>query len=162
MADKQLTNDAKLNDNQVGTVKSLTNDSIVSVISPVSAGASFFLLTHKCNVKRRAENPSANILNEPDYGVPQDWVNVYVNLPCRLEITSSQIQFKPTGERVPPMNVLYIDASTPLKVQDRVWFLDTNVTGLGVVQEFIVQGAKPALNMLGLPQHHLEYELLVP
>jgi hypothetical protein len=141
--------------------KTFTTEGIVTIVLPVIAGTMFFALPHLCNVKRRVETPSKNVLNEPDYGKSKDWANIYVNLPCRLEISSSKVQFAPTGLRVPPINRLYVDASTPLKVMDRVYF-NPSVSGLGVVQEFIVQGAMPALDMVGQPSHHLEYELIIP
>jgi hypothetical protein len=122
-----------------------------------------FMLQQKCTVKRRALVPAVDILNAPSYGKVINWSNVYVNLPCRLEVYSpSSIQFKPTGERIEPSNILYVDCSTPLKPEDRVFLLNIEDTGLYYYQEFIVQGAVPALTMMGLPQHHLEYNLIVP
>lgn len=162
--DKTFTTDAKVLDNQVGTVKTFTSDGSVATITPVDAGPLFFALTQLCNVQRRSSNPSYDSMNAPDYGPVKDWPTVYVNIPCRLEIKilSSAIQFKPTGERIQPQNVLYVDASTPLNVEDRVFILNNSVPGLEYAQEFIVQGTNPALNMIGLPYHHLEYELIVP
>jgi hypothetical protein len=142
--------------------KSFTNSGTIANKTIASGGAMNFALTMKCNVKRRNPNASKNALNEIDYGKVKDWDNVYINIPCRLEIQSSPIQFKPTGERVAPMNILYVNASTPLKVEDRVFIGNTDAVGLNIVQEFIVQGTKPALSMVGLPTDHLEYDLLIP
>lgn len=144
------------------TTKQFTSDASVASNSISYGGATFFMLTMICSVKRRADNYSVDILNEPSYGDVKDWDNIYVNIPCRLEVSNSNIQFKPTGERIPPKNILYVDASTPLQVEDRVIFSNNNVNGLGFQQEFIVQGCVPALDQIGQPSHHLEYELLCP
>jgi len=165
---KDFSNDASVkvyneetifsNDGIVAIIKRFTNDGVVAVVSPIIAGPMFSMFNMKCNVKRRASTPTKDILNAPSYGTVDTWDNVYVNIPCRLEIIKSPIQFKPTGERVLPVNILYVDCSTPLKIQDRI-ILDNKYTGLRYSQEFIVQGAQPALDMLRRPQHHLEYRL---
>jgi hypothetical protein len=140
----------------------LTSDSFVAVQSPVVSGSIFAALTMKCNVKRRAGNPVKDILNAPNYGKVDNWVNIYINLPCRLEIKQSSIQFKPTGERVEPTNILYVDASTPLNIEDRVFMVSSdNVSGLGYQQEFIVSGVMPAISMIGGIDHY-EYSLIIP
>ncbi len=140
-----------------------TSDAYVGVPPTVNAGPMFFALTMLCNVVRRSSAPTSDSLNAPSYGTVDTWVPVYVNLPCRLEIyRQSMIQFKPTGERIEPRTYMYVDASTPLQVEDRIFFLNNSVTGLGQQQEFIVQGALPGVDMIGQPNHHIEYELLVP
>ena len=141
--------------------KTFTTDSTIGVTPPIIGGMSW-LLSHKCNVRRRPTNPSRNVLNELSYGKVDTWNYVYVNIPCRLEISQSTIQFKSTGERVEPTNILYVDFSTPLNVEDRIFMIDTSTTGLGLNQEFIVQGTTPALDMVGQPKHHLEYHLIIP
>jgi hypothetical protein len=161
--DKNFTDDAIIHN--AYTFKSLSNDGYVSVVSPGISGPMWALFTHKCNVKRRATYPIKDALNAPSYGTVNTWMNVYVNLPCRLEISSSDIQFKPTGERVAPTNILYVDVSTPLKIEDRVFMVfdsKNDVAGLGYQQEFIVQGTVPALTMLGQTGHHSEYILVMP
>jgi len=144
--------------------QNLTTDAIVAVVSPVSnSGSLYSALTHKCNVKRRDVNASRDALNEIDYGNTIDWANIYIDLPCRLEIVrANPIEFKPTGERMKPKTILYVDASTPLKPEDRVYMLDNRTTGLPKQQEFVVQGALPAMNMIRQPRHHLEYRLALP
>jgi hypothetical protein len=138
-----------------------TTDAIVSNLTSVISGPMYAMFSMKCNVKRRNSNPIKDLLNAPSYGKTDTWANVYINIPCRLETIKSQIQFKPTGERAEPINILYVDCSTPLKIEDRI-ILDNKFTGLRYSQEFIVQGAVVALDMLRRPQHHLEYKLIIP
>ena len=135
-------------------ITSLTTTPLSGFINPA--------FIHICNVKRRNNNLK-DLLNAPDYGYTDNWDNVYINLPCRLEISNpSDIQFKETGERIKPTNILYVDFATPLKAEDRIYILNSDLVSLGYGTEFIVQGRIPALDMIRKPRHHLEYNLIVP
>jgi hypothetical protein len=120
--------------------------------------ASFYTL--KCTVKHRLQG-TRDMLNAPSYGEPSSWETIYTDLPCSLEVYSkSDIQFKPTGERMEPTNILYVGIDTPLDIEDRIYFAGVD-SGLGYDQEFVVQGANPAIDMMGQIDH-LEYELIIP
>jgi len=114
----------------------------------------------KCIVKRRSAI-SRDILNAPDYGNVSNWDIIYDALPCSLEVyQKSDIEFKPTGERVEPVNILYVGPDALLDVEDRIFFNGVD-SGLGYDQEFIIQGCNPALDMLGGIEHY-EYEMIIP
>lgn len=113
-----------------------------------------FLLNKTVVVKRRKVLGVAprDELNAPTYGNLETWDTIYSALECRIEISSAPIQFKPTGERVPPLAKLYIDEEVDIKAEDRV--IDGDII-------YIVQGVQPHYDSMG-GIHHYEFDLLIP
>jgi hypothetical protein len=115
-----------------------------------------FLLNKEVIVKRRDNWETApaprDILNAPSYGSTDSWTTIYPALRCRIETTNAPIQFKPTGERVPPSCLMYIDEDVDIKAEDRIYDGDNY---------YIVEGKQTHWDTVG-GVHHYEYSLLVP
>ena len=114
-----------------------------------------FLLNKLVVVKRRASAGSApvDVLNAPSYGKPDTWETVYPALKCRIEIKfSAPIEFKPTGERIPPRTIMFTNEDVDVRPEDRIYEGD-NV--------WVVEGRQDYFNTVG-GIHHYEFSLLVP
>lgn len=126
-------------------------------IKPISAHFLNFMLNKVVTVKRRkgwkiGEAPR-DALNAPSYNKPENWDTVYPALKCRIEYgSSSSIQFKPTGERIPPSVTMYVDDNVDVRPEDRLY--DGEMI-------WIVEGRQTYWNTTG-GIHHYEYSLLVP
>ena len=119
-----------------------------------------FLLNKTVVVKRRADwtvgtgHATRDVLNAPNYGTPSTWTTVYAALKCRIEYKmNAPIQFKPTGERVPPPVVMFIDDNVDIRTEDRIFDTEND-------EEWIVEGRQSYYNSVG-GIHHYEYSLLI-
>jgi hypothetical protein len=113
-----------------------------------------FILNKTVVVRRRLSASSApkDALNAPSYGSPAEWGIVYTALKCRIEVNmSAQIQFKPTGERLPPNARMMTNEDVTVLPEDRIY------DGSDV---WIVEGIQAYFNATG-GIHHQEFTLLV-
>jgi len=114
-----------------------------------------FILNKTVVVRRRkgwqVGSAPRDVLNAPSYGDPTTWDIVYAALKCRIETMGASIQFKPTGERIPPQVIMFIDDDVDVRPEDRIF--DGTMT-------WIVEGKQTHYNTVG-GIHHYEYTLLV-
>ena len=130
-------------------------------ITPIPAHFLNYILNKVVTVKRRkgwrvGEAPR-DILNAPSYDKPENWETVYPSLKCRIEFVASArygfpIEFKPTGERLQPRTVMFVDDNVDIRPEDRIFDGD---------MVWIVEGKQIYYNTVG-GIHHYEYSLLVP
>lgn len=113
-----------------------------------------FILNKTVVVKRRKSVSIApkDVLNAPSYGTPDEWAVAYPALKCRIEVNlSAPIQFKPTGERLPPNARMMTNEDVTVLPEDRIF------DGADV---WIVEGIQGYFNATG-GIHHYEFTLLV-
>jgi hypothetical protein len=122
-----------------------------------------YILNQEVVVKRRIawDDASAtrDALNAPSYGTPDNWKTIYSALKCRIEYvggtrSGSRIEFRPTGERVKPIAIMFIDDDMDIRAEDRI------IDSVGVFN-WIVEGKQILYNTVG-GIHHYEYQLNIP
>ena len=113
----------------------------------MSFPASYFI--DIVNIHRRKDLSAAcrDSLNNPIYGnYTSGLTKVYSQIGVRLAMSSKDIEFAPTGERIKPQGVMYIPADYILKYEDRV------VTSDGI--EYVVVDIVPAYSSSSVISHY--------
>lgn len=99
-------------------------------------------------VKRRTSQlvASRDSLNNPIYGDPASYSNVYTNMPVRFAFSSKQMILVATGERITPAGVAYYSADYILEPMDRI------ITSTGI--EYTVSDISKGLGITNAVDHY--------